>query len=78
MTKLAGGTIPMRALAAILLLASGAFAQLGGGSGATANQLPLSGRTGKVEFSDNPPFDLEVRGNPPVTPPARRLYYTYW
>ena len=24
------------------------------------------------------PFDLEVRGNPPVTPPARRLYYTYW
>jgi hypothetical protein len=46
--------------------------------GATANQLPLSGRTGKVEFSDNPPFDLEVRGNPPVTPPARRLYYTYW
>jgi outer membrane protein TolC len=47
MTKLAGGTIPMRALAAILLLASGAFAQLGGGSGATANQLPLSGRSGQ-------------------------------
>jgi outer membrane protein TolC len=57
MTKLAGGTIPKRALAAILLFTSGAFAQLGGGSGATANQLPLSGRTaqnGSVTATESP------------------------
>jgi hypothetical protein len=48
----------MRALAAALLLASGAFAQVGGGpAGATPNQLPLSGRTaqnGSVTATESP------------------------
>jgi len=48
MTKPLHGTNGMRALAAILVFASGAFAQAGGApGGAVANQLPLSGRTGQ-------------------------------
>jgi len=54
MTKPLHGTIGMRALAAILVFASGAFAQAGG---AVANQLPLSGRSalgGSVTSTQSP------------------------
>lgn len=58
MSKLADGKIRMRALAATLLFANGAFAQVGGGpAGATPNQLPLSGRTaqnGSVTATESP------------------------
>jgi len=58
MTKPVDGTNRMRALAAILLFAAGAFAQAGGApGGAVANQLPLSGRTaqnGSVTATESP------------------------
>jgi outer membrane protein TolC len=58
MTKLVDGTIQVRALAATLLFAGGALAQVGGGpAGPMPNQVPLSGRTvqnGGVTATESP------------------------